>query len=126
MLKTLKYKRVTLQFSIAFCWLLFLFFFFFLTKVVFEGSSHGFYGEEFLVAVDNVVFLTDKCGERPSRGESPERTKTQHCSYPMAYCWSIFFKSRLSIAVNRVWTKRGVGHRLGHGVPYDLPVVNFF
>ena len=54
--------------------------FFFLPKVVFEGSSHGFYGEEFVVAVANVVFLTDECGERPSRCESPERAKTQHCS----------------------------------------------
>ena len=54
--------------------------FFFLPKVVFEGGSHGFYGEEFVVAVDNVIFLTDECGERPSRCESPERAKTRHCS----------------------------------------------
>ncbi|XP_015772037.1 PREDICTED: uncharacterized protein LOC107350313 [Acropora digitifera] len=39
----------------------------FLPKVVFEGSLRGFYGADFLVAVDNVVFLTDECRERPSR-----------------------------------------------------------
>ena len=55
-------------------------FFFFLPKVVFEGSLRGFYGADFLVAVDNVVFLTDECRERPSRCESPERIKTRHCS----------------------------------------------
>ena len=54
--------------------------FFFLPKVVFEGSLRGFYGADFLVAVDNVVFRTDECRERPSRCESPERIKTRHCS----------------------------------------------
>ena len=56
------------------------FLFFFLPKVVFEGSLRGFYGAGFLVAVDNVVFLRDECRERPSRCESPERIKTRHCS----------------------------------------------
>ncbi|XP_015778724.1 PREDICTED: MAM and LDL-receptor class A domain-containing protein 1-like [Acropora digitifera] len=51
-------------------------------QVVFEGSSHGFYGEEFLVAVDNVVFLTDKCGERPSREVTPNCLfDSTHCSW---------------------------------------------
>ncbi|XP_015761076.1 PREDICTED: MAM and LDL-receptor class A domain-containing protein 1-like [Acropora digitifera] len=49
-------------------------------QVVFEGSLRGFYGADFLVAVDNVVFLTDECKERPSRCESLERIKTRHCS----------------------------------------------
>ncbi|XP_015770385.1 PREDICTED: uncharacterized protein LOC107348826 [Acropora digitifera] len=36
-------------------------------QVVFEGRPRRSYSEEFLVGVDNVVFLTDKCRERPSR-----------------------------------------------------------
>ena len=54
--------------------------FFSLPKVVFEGSPRRFYGADFLVAVKNVVFLTDVCTERPSRCESPERMKTRYCS----------------------------------------------
>ena len=54
--------------------------FFSLPKVVFEGSPREFYGADFLVAVKNVVFLTDECTERPSRCESPERKKTRYCS----------------------------------------------
>ena len=78
-LKATHYSPLLCQFSIAFCWLFFLCFFF-LPKVVFEGSSHGFYGKQFLVAVNNVVFLIDECGERPSPCESLERAKTTHCS----------------------------------------------
>ena len=55
-------------------------FFFSLSKVVFEGSPRGFYGADFLVAVKNVVFLTDECTERPSRCESPEGMKSRYCS----------------------------------------------
>ena len=67
----------------------------FLPKVVFEaeGSLRGFYGADFLVAVDNVVFLPDECKERPSRCESLQRIKTRHCSQ------RILLKNKVSICI---------------------------
>ena len=55
----------------------FLFLFFFLPKVNFEGRPEGYsgYGGKPLVAVDSVVFLTDKCGDGPWRCEFPEQQK---------------------------------------------------
>ena len=52
--------------------------FFFLPKVNFEGRVEGSssYGGEPLVAVDNVVFLTDKCGDKPRPCEFPEGKNT--------------------------------------------------
>ena len=58
----------------------FLVLFFFLPKVVFEGRPVRVCSENVVLALDNVVFLTDKCGERPSQCESFKRTKTRHCS----------------------------------------------
>ena len=42
-----------------------------------EGRPEGYssYGGKPLVAVDNVVFLTDKCGDGPWRCEFPEQQK---------------------------------------------------
>ena len=73
-------------------------FFFSLPKVVFEGNPRGFYGADFLVAVKNVVFLTDGCTERPSRCESPERMKTRYCSQRIL---RTTFQSLLLCNVNR-------------------------
>ena len=64
----------------SFLLVVFLVLFFFLPKVVFESRPSRGYSEKFVVALDNVVFLTDKCGERPSQCESSKRTKTRHCS----------------------------------------------
>ena len=52
-------------------------FFFFLPKVNFEDHVEGnsSFGGEPLVAVDNVVFLTDKCGDKPRPCEFPEGQK---------------------------------------------------
>ncbi|XP_044170430.1 uncharacterized protein LOC114974207 [Acropora millepora] len=58
-------------------------------QVVFEGSPRGFYSHEFLVAVDNVVFLTDECRERPSRyicrRNSSENDTSRYIFSPIYY-----------------------------------------
>ena len=72
--------------------------------------------------------------EKGPREVSPQKEQNTTLLLPYALLLVNFFKSQLSIALNRVWTKSEVGHGLGHGVshdvghgvPYDLPVVNFF
>ncbi|XP_015771320.1 PREDICTED: zinc metalloproteinase nas-39-like isoform X5 [Acropora digitifera] len=58
-------------------------------KVVFEGSPRGFYGADSLVAVKNVVFLTDECTERPSRyncsRNSSENDTSRYIYSPIYY-----------------------------------------
>ncbi|XP_015771735.1 PREDICTED: uncharacterized protein LOC107350035 [Acropora digitifera] len=93
-LKATNYSPLLCQFSIAFCWLFFLCFFL-LPKVVFEGGSLGFYEKEFLVAVDNVVFLTDECRERPSRyncsRSSSENDTSRYIFSPIHYFYYDYY-----------------------------------
>ncbi|KAK2568096.1 Leucine-rich repeat and immunoglobulin-like domain-containing nogo receptor-interacting protein 1, partial [Acropora cervicornis] len=66
-------------------------------QVVFEGSPRGFYGADFLVAVKNVVFLTDECIERPSRllqdicsRNSSESDTSRYIYSPIYYYYPLY------------------------------------
>ncbi|XP_015771305.1 PREDICTED: dorsal-ventral patterning protein tolloid-like [Acropora digitifera] len=64
-------------------------------RVVFEGSLRGFYDADFLVAVDNVLFLTDECRERPSRyncsRNSSEKDASRYIFSPIYYFYYHYY-----------------------------------